>query len=299
MFLSQMLALSLFLFAACAASSIGKVEMDDQVVVIGAGYGRTGTDSLKLALEHLGLGPTHHMVEVMQSVSGGFEHVDSIAAAARLPPFSKERQDKLRFALTNHTVYHSTTDFPLCVFYRDLMEMYPRAKVVLTVRDSADAWVASASSTIVFVSRAWLGPWPLPGMYVMGRVNPLFRRLSAMHRAVMGSVFFHNGVYDPEYLKAQYLQHIANVTAVVPADRLLVFNVKEGWGPLVRFLGVPEPAVPFPNVNDRGEFLRRVIVLEILGWLHVIIPVALLAWLFLRIRRWLHAAPPTGGKKAN
>lgn len=190
--------------------------------VIGAGYGRTGTMSLKLALEQLGFGPCYHMSEAIANpacVPGWLE------AANGRPDWKK------LFAGFNATVDH-----PGCVFYRELAAAYPQAKVVLTVRD-ANEWFDSTQATVFS-----------PKM--RGRVAD--RQVKEfLTRTVWG--LFGAGIDDRDFMVAEFERHSAEVKSAIAAERLLVFSVSQGWGPLCEFLGVAAPAAPFPRVNSRAE----------------------------------------------
>ena len=206
--------------------------------VIGAGFGRTGTASLKLALEALGFGPCYHMLELMQH-----------PADARIWEAAWQGQPVDWAAL--FAGYQATVDWPGATFYQTLMHQYPEAKVILTVREPA-AWYASAHATIYGAVRtfpiAWLRYW-LPGL----------RGIMRMQDALMWQGTFHGRFADPAYAMAVFTQHNAEVQRVVPPERLLVYEVCQGWAPLCQFLGVAVPAArPFPHVNDRATFRRRV-----------------------------------------
>ncbi len=200
--------------------------------VIGAGFGRTGTMSLKVALEELGLGPCYHMAEV-------FAHPEHIALWQAIGAGQPADWPAL-FA-----GYHAAVDFPVCAFYAELLQLYSEAKVVLTVRDSAQ-WYESASSTIFRVGRE--GGLPLP---------PNMEGFPAMVATVLGRSF-PAGVDDRVQAIAAFERHNREVQERVPAEQLLVYEVAEGWEPLCRFLGVAVPAgQPFPRLNDRQEFQGR------------------------------------------
>lgn len=196
--------------------------------VIGAGYGRTGTLTLKTALEMLGFGPCHHMLEVM----GNPAQVEFWNAAAASEPVDWEEV---------YAGYRSTVDWPGCHFYAELAERYPDAKVVLTSRDPA-SWYESMSQTI------------LVGMREMGlntevpRDNPMYFGAKLIAEAA-----FHFD-YSKESGMAALERHNAAVRAAIPADRLLEFEVRQGWEPLCAFLGVPVPDQPFPATNERENF---------------------------------------------
>lgn len=195
--------------------------------VIGVGAGRTGTHSLKLAINRLGLGPCHHMEEVLMN------------QATQVPAWTA--------ALDGHpdwqaiyAGYHSAVDWPTAGFYRELAEVYPSAKFVLTVR-SPESWADSFSQTIY--------PFVTQRDRIRGEMLPWID----MAARVIRKSGFDDGL-DVEGLRAAYVAHNEAVRATIPAQQLLVYQVKEGWGPLCEFLNVPEPAEPFPRTNDRAEF---------------------------------------------
>lgn len=199
--------------------------------VIGVGVGRTGTYSLKLALERLGLGPCHHMEEVLQN------------PAAQVPLWAAALQGRADWA-TIYRGYSSTVDWPTAGFLRELNAAYPSAKFILTHR-SAESWVQSFSATIFqLLSGEVAGP-------------PQLQPLLEMAGGVIAKTGFRNGMDAGELARA-FDAHNAAVKATIPADRLLVYQVKEGWAPLCAFLGVAEPAELFPRSNDRAEFWDKV-----------------------------------------
>jgi hypothetical protein len=240
---------------------MGAATDDRTPRVVGAGFGRTGTASLKRALELLGFGPCHHMEEVIRHPA----EVPTWEAAARGEPVD------WRAFLRG---WGSTVDFPSSYYYRDLAAAFPDAKVILTVRDP-DAWYESFHGTIHPMLTRFpnqiVGP-RLPFVSGPFRVSahPRFRELHLNH------------FEDRERAIRAFREHNEEVKRVIPAERLLVYEVKEGWEPLCRFLGVPVPDVPFPRVNDTKEFQRRVTVVTIVSWVVLLLPllllVALAAW---------------------
>lgn len=195
--------------------------------VIGAGFGRTGTFSLKNALEELGFGPCYHMREVDQKL-GATEQWDAIAGGA---PADWQ---------TLFEGYQATVDWPACTFYKELMHAYPDAKVLLTVRDP-EKWYESVSSTI----------------YPSSRRDPLSLHAHMVNTLIWERTF--NGKFEQkEYAIAVFRQHIEEVKQQVPQEKLLIYDVKEGWEPLCTFLGVEvSPEKPFPHLNDRANFGSR------------------------------------------
>jgi hypothetical protein len=199
--------------------------------VIGAGVGRTGTYSLKLALNQLGFGPCHHMEEVLHNQP---VQVPLWAAAVNGQP-DWEAVFK---------GYESAVDWPTAGFFRELSAAYPSARFVLTHR-SPESWVQSFSATIYKLMAQEDG------------VPPEMQAWLEMGIGVITRTGFPIGL-DTAGLMRAFIAHTDAVKAAIPADRLLVYQVKEGWGPLCAFLEVPVPADPFPRTNDRGEFWDRV-----------------------------------------
>jgi len=197
--------------------------------VIGAGYGRTGTASLKLALERLGFGPCHHMSEVLPNP-------DRIDLWRRIGETSAEHDTDP--ALWNEAFegYGSTVDWPSCTHWRALMEHYPDARVILT-RRSADSWFSSVNETILN-----------PDVWAAMRGTPMGPMLQANIYRLFGE-----GYDDREHMTACFERHCREVVESVPPDRLLVFEAKMGWGPLCEFLGVGVPDEPYPRANSREE----------------------------------------------
>ena len=190
--------------------------------VIGAGYGRTGTLSLKLALEQLGFGPCFHMSE-------------AIGNPACIPRWIDAARGRADWD-TIFTGYAASVDHPGCAFYRELGAKYPRAKVILTVRNPND-WFDSTQATVF-------------SPQMRRRVDdPTFKEF--LTKTVWG--LFGDGIDDRDYMVAAFERHTAEVIREIAADRLLVLDVKQGWEPLCAFLGVATPATPFPRVNSRAE----------------------------------------------
>ena len=194
--------------------------------VIGAGYGRTGTLSLKTALERLGFGPCYHAVEFMRHP----EHQARWEAA-----FHGNPQWSEVFA-----GYRSTVDFPGAAFWRELVDAYPEAKVILTVRDPKE-WYASMRETFL-AAAAPEGQPPIPGAdegsFIRGRD---WSQMMA-------------DLQDEPTAIADFKRHIEEVRSYVPSHRLLVYEVRQGWQPLCDFLEVRVPDDPFPRLNDSEAF---------------------------------------------
>lgn len=199
--------------------------------VIGAGFGRTGTASLKAGLEMLGFAPCHHMIEVIT-------HPEQVPFWDRVALGQKYDWQEV-FAN-----YQSACDWPSCNFYKELASYYPNAKVILSLRDPK-SWYKSVASTILPAMKK-LAPGEegprLPGVF-----GPL----------LIGEQTFANDFSEAHMIEV-YEQHNAEVKRTIPADRLLVFEAKEGWEPLCQFLGVKVPDAPYPKTNTTDEFQARV-----------------------------------------
>jgi sulfotransferase family protein len=213
------------------------------IKVIGAGLPRTGTLTQKLALEQLGFGPCYHWVNVLADL-------DQVELWNR----ALDGQDPWQEVFEGHA---STVDWPGGYFYRELLEAYPDAKVLLSVRDP-QKWERSFRETIVALRHGESLMRLLSS--ARGEIDPRWRRyLELVDRMFWGPQgSFAAGYAEPAQLMEQMVRHNEEVQRVVPAERLLVWQVTDGWEPLCEFLGVPVPAEPLPHENDRETFLERV-----------------------------------------
>ncbi len=200
--------------------------------LIGAGVGRTGTHSLKLAINRLGFGPCHHMEDVLMNKP---VQVPLWAAAVEGNPDWS-------------AIYRgceSAIDWPTAGFFRELHAAYPSAKFVLTHR-TPESWAESFSATIYKL------------LQMKDQVPPEMRAWLDMGIAVISKTGFPGGL-DVPALERAYVAHNEAVKAAIPVDQLLVYQVTDGWEPLCAFLGVPVPPdEPFPRTNSRVEFWDRV-----------------------------------------
>ena len=204
--------------------------------VIGAGFGRTGTASLQQALQLLGFDKCYHMAEVLQRV----EDATVWDAAMAGQPVDWD---------TLFTGYQAAVDWPACTFYQALMQQYPEAKVILTVRDP-ETWHASAMHTIFGVRSVPVSQ--------MGPLGPVFQTIRPMHDHVIWDGTFHGRFAEKEHAIDVFTRHNDEVERVVPHERLLVYEVSQGWEPLCQFLDRPVPAEPFPHMNTSAEFQQHV-----------------------------------------
>jgi hypothetical protein len=191
--------------------------------VIGAGLGRTGTMSLKFALEHIGFGPCYHMVEFFAHLP---EHLPLWLDAADGRPDWDAMFDG----------YVSTVDYPGCTYWRALVAKWPEAKVILTTRDP-DSWFESANSTVLS---------PKAGAMLANSPAKRFFETTVHHD-------FGDRSGDREFMTAYFRRWNDAVMAEVPPEKLLVFKASDGWEPLCEFLDVPVPPEPYPRVNSRED----------------------------------------------
>lgn len=195
--------------------------------VIGAGLGRTGTYSLKLAINRLGFGPCFHMEAVLQD-------------RQTQVPLWTEALDGSPDWTAIYDGFQSAVDWPTAAFYHALYKEYPAARFVLTVR-SPESWADSFGATIARLVEGRdeapedMRPW-----------LEMVRRLLDQNGLEAG--------LSRDALAERFSTHAEAVKAAIPAEQLLVFDVKQGWAPLCAFLGAEAPDEPFPRTNDRGEF---------------------------------------------
>jgi len=200
--------------------------------VIGAGLSRTGTFSLKRALEQLGVGRCYHMHEL-------FAHPEHAAVWERAAAGDAVDWERL------FDGYGAACDAPPCLFWRELSERYSDAKVILTVRDPRD-WYESMRSTVVELMQ---DPSLLP--------DPSMRDVLLASRRLVLDGFCGGRFDDIDATLRRYADHCARVQATISADRLLVYEVVQGWAPLCAFLELPVPNEPFPHTNQRDAFRAR------------------------------------------
>jgi hypothetical protein len=194
--------------------------------VIGTGFGRTGTDSMREALNILGLGPCHHMLEVNAS--------DEQKRLWRARARGENAGWEVLFA-----GYNSCVDWPSAHYWRELIDAYPEAKVILTYR-SPESWWASFEKTIV-----------------QGIAQS--SDLASLGIALIRDQVFGGRPGDRAHALALYEANVAAVKATVPASRLLVHDLGDGWEPLCKHLGVPVPAAPYPSRNSTDDFKRAIL----------------------------------------
>ncbi|MEM7259584.1 MAG: sulfotransferase family protein [Pseudomonadota bacterium] len=193
--------------------------------VIGTGFGRTGTDSMRKALNRLGAGPTHHMLELHHDNPVRSLWLDLINGG------NPEWED-----LFNG--YHACVDWPSAFYWPILINRYPDAKVLLTLR-SADSWWTSFRATIL--------------RYILSNADP-----QGFAQLLIADQVFSGRPDDRAHAIAVYKRNVDNVVATVPSDRLLIHRLGDGWAPLCQWLERPMPDGPYPSGNTTKEFISRI-----------------------------------------
>ncbi|HVA55713.1 MAG TPA: sulfotransferase [Gammaproteobacteria bacterium] len=190
--------------------------------IIGAGMGRTGTASLKVALETLGIGRCYHMTEVLKNPGYTKDWINAAEGNADW--------DKI------FSGYSASVDNPGCNYWKELAAYYPEAKVILTVRN-ANKWFDSTNETIHSVEFAG------------------FMKNSPFGEMIQKTMWdrMENRMQDRGYMVEFFNSHSAKIIGSISAERLLVYQVSDGWKPLCEFLDVPVPNMDFPRINSRNE----------------------------------------------
>jgi hypothetical protein len=205
------------------------------VKIIGVGFGRTGTTSVKAALEELGL-PCYHMTDAMER-------------AAHRKVWSEAKPGQRLDWTPLFADFQATVDWPACTFYQQLIEQYPDAHVLLTVRDP-EKWYESTQNTLYSFGHSL-------SVRLMRNVVPALRDYSRLVNNIVWEGTFSGRFTDKHYAIEVYERHIEDVKKHVPADRLLIYDVKQGWEPLCRVLNVEVPKdKPFPHLNDTASFQK-------------------------------------------
>ena len=251
-----------------------KTNQNTTIHVIGCGVGRTGTTSLKSAIEILYGNACYHMAEVIKSSS-----YDFWTRASNNENISPEEYKQVLKG------YCGVTDNPASMMWKELLEVYPDAKVVLAVRDPEE-WYKSFKSTLIYIT-------PNSSLWgVRVAVNILNRPVGRLVRATFGKwsgdyrlVDYKDYETNKERMINYYLKYNEHVKQRCPADKLLIYNIKEGWAPLCAHLNLPIPDVPFPHENDTQEVRRGIQTVNIIGWVITVLffPIVAIVMIFFPI----------------
>lgn len=195
------------------------------LTVIGTGFGRTGTDSMRNALNILGVGPTHHMFEL--GTDAPLRPLWLDLAQGATPDWDRLFEG-----------YNACVDWPSAFYWRELIEFYPDAKVLLTMRP-AESWWTSFEATIL--------------RYIQSKDDP-----NGLAQLLVADQVFHGRPDDREHAISVYNQNIEEVVATVPTGRLLVHCLGDGWQPLCDWLGLPVPDIAYPSGNTTQELVNKI-----------------------------------------
>ena len=213
--------------------------------VIGAGPGRTGTMSLKHALEHLGYGPCHHMGACFGSRQQTEWFLE--AAEGKAVDWNSVFED-----------YQAAVDWPAAAYYSELLKTFPDARVVFGYRQPEE-WYRSVSETIFNVASS-IPPW-------VRFLFPHAERLALMIEKTVWQNELGGKFQDREYALNFFEQRLKQVKAAVPQEKLLVHAAADGWEPLCAFLEVGVPNIPYPRLNESAKIKRFIRVLKVLNYL--------------------------------
>lgn len=223
--------------------------------MIGAGFGRTGTSSLKDALEILGFGKCYHMKEVIQN-----------GHAAQWLQISETKDYKIIGDLMGKGGYRSTCDHPACMYWQEQLKMYPDAKVILTMRDP-NSWYGSWMGTVALLQPD-CETCPFGTRVFMGL--DFFRNFAKMSSKIITGGSF-AGDWSKRNMIKCYRDHVEEVISLCPPEKLLLYHAADGWEPLCTFLGVPVPDRPYPHLNSTREFKLFAFLLNAIGWIVTIL----------------------------
>jgi len=206
--------------------------------VLGVGFGRSGTMSLKAALEEVGAGPCLHMIDLIRNND-------------LIPPWKDAALEGNVDFDRMFAGFESTIDWPGCTFWRELIDYYPDTPVLLNYREF-DGWYKSVKNTIVAVREA----------SQKGELKPDANRPAPPPELwqVIGTLIYERdfqGKFDDEdWMRDMYYARIEEIKATVPAGRLTVFKLEDqpGWAPIADMLGVEAPQTEFPHLHDTDEF---------------------------------------------
>lgn len=212
--------------------------------IIGAGFGRTGTLSTYTALNVLGY-PCYHMFEIAKNKENK-SHLDFWNRVANARDGQQHDWNEV------FQKYTATVDNPGCCVWRELLEAYPEAKVIVTLHPRGpEAWYESTIDTIYFTESMWQFKF-------LKLITPFARKMGNMTSKLIWQRSHKGTMVDKSAAIARYHEHLEEIKAEVPQEKLLIFTVDQGWDPICKFLGVDIPETGFPNVNDRAEIKKSI-----------------------------------------
>jgi len=235
----------------------------DTWVVVGAGLPRTGTLSTRVALELLLGGPCYHGAVPLVEQKHHQQVWREVFETGSIEPV-------VQSGILEG--YRAGVDHPIMCWYQDILALHPSVKVLLTVRDPK-GWFASIKwldTQMKTLTSTFPYPWFFK-LVGMGKDNDYAREcIQGVNHGVLGKL--NEALKDGEDKSIEFFKaHIEEVKSLVPNDQLLVFDVREGWEPLCKFLDLPIPSVPFPNINDRKQMQTTITMLRCVAWVVVVV----------------------------
>lgn len=228
------------------------------VLAIGAGYGRTGTSSFKRAMEILGFGKCYHMRELVENDE-----------ARQWIEICDRKDPKLVRDLLDKGGYRSTCDQPASVHWKEQLKAYPEAVVILNMRDP-EKWYKSWMETVAFMQPDFdecpFGIRIIEGLGLHIPFLPNMRNFDAMSSCTITKGTFKGDLSKKNMIRT-YNLHVEDVRSTCPPKKLLEFSYSDGWEPLCKFLNVPIPDEPYPNLNDTVAFRGLTSVMNVIGWI--------------------------------
>lgn len=208
--------------------------------LIGVGFGRSGTMSLKGALEQLGADPCFHMIDLImgEDKERDLTHWERIANGEEV-----DWQEVFE-------PWEATVDWPACHYWRELADAFPDTPILLNHRDF-DGFYKSCENTILAVKKAAQAGELTPD----SSREPPSPKLFGIIEKLIWQGDFQGRFEDKEWVRQMYHDRIETIKREIPSDRLILWELgKDGWGPLADALGVPAPSEPFPHLHDTNEF---------------------------------------------
>jgi hypothetical protein len=235
---------------ACETNAQHAIDIPSSTLeVLGAGFGRTGTLSLRAALERLGVGPCDHMELTLAQP-------DRVALWQEAAAQKRDGEPIDWRPLLEG--YRAVVDWPAAAFWRELSTAHPEARVILTMRDPGRWYDSMAATLFPLHRRIEQSAWARMALDLTGLANPALRDGYQVTEDLVWQATFHGRFAERAHALHVFREHERAVREAIPPERLLVFDVAEGWAPLCTFLGKPiPPGEPFPHVNDTSSFQRR------------------------------------------
>ena len=256
------------------------MELETQLKVIGIGFPRTGTNTLRVALNMLGFGPCYHFWEYAAHP----DHANMVKFWANVESLvASNEPNRIQWeAFFTKYDYESGCDQPLSVYWRELMAAYPNGKFILTVRDPYK-WYQSYAKTCV---KSWnLERW------ILSYICPHFiTHTKCLNRFLKDNNIDVDNFKEKEAVKSfnAFIERVKD--EIKDESRLLIYDVSDGWQPLCQFLDVEIPKdKEFPVTNNQANYAKLGRKFRNRMWRRIIIkkviPLVLLCFIVIYFKR--------------